>query len=329
MELNVVKRLLIAILLIGLFMSCSKSDDAVAANMGLFTKETIMVNGSARTYDYYVPDGLSSASPMIFLLHGGGSSSDDLTGESGLKAPYSIWMDIADDEKFIVVFPNGEINPLGGQGWNDCRADATTNPSVDDVGFIDTLIDHFINSLSVDPNRIYASGTSNGGHMSLRLALELSDKIAAVAPVVASMPAMSCSAPADPISILFMNGTQDPLLPYNGGEVAPSIGGRGTVLSAQESVDFWVNFNQIDPIPVELSFQDTNTMDNSTVKKITYSGGLEGTQVVLYEVLGGGHVEPSLAEQYSAVLEMVLGYQNHEIEMAAEIWEFFKNKTLH
>ena len=164
--------------------------------------------------------------------------------------------------------------------------------------------------------------------MSLRLALELSNKIAAVAPVVAAMPAIRCSDPVHPISVLFMNGTDDPLLPYNGGEVAPGIGGRGTVLSAQESVDFWVAFNQTDSSPVTIDFPDINTKDSSTVKSITYSNGIEGTQVILYEVSGGGHVEPSIQEQYASFLEPLLGKQNHDIEMAKEIWNFFKNKTL-
>jgi len=164
--------------------------------------------------------------------------------------------------------------------------------------------------------------------MALRLALELSNKIAAVAPVVAAMPAIACNSPNHPTSVLFMNGTGDPLLPYNGGEVAPGIGGRGTVLSAQESVNAWVSFNQIVSSPVTVNFPDINTADGSTVKSVTYSNGIEGTQVVLYDISGGGHVEPSLQEQYGVKLELLLGKQNHDIEMAKEIWNFFKNKTL-
>ncbi|MCF6270585.1 MAG: hypothetical protein L3J41_12800 [Melioribacteraceae bacterium] len=309
--------------------SCQKPNDPKPNNYGLFTQNTIIVDSITRTYDYYIPSNLGfSPVPLVFMLHGGGSKSDDLTGESGFKAPYKVWMNIADNEKFIIVYPNGTINPLGGQGWNDCRADATTNPSVDDVGFIDSLIDYFSNLYNIDANQIYATGTSNGGHMSLRLALELSNKIAAVAPVVASMPASRCSDPDYPISILFIIGTDDPLSPYNGGEVAPDIGGRGTVLSAEESINFWVVFNQTDTIPTIMNYQDINTTDNSTVKSITYSNGIELTQVVLYKILGGGHLEPSIQEQYSAILELSLGSQNHDIEMATVIWNFFKDKTL-
>ncbi len=317
------------IFFIFLSVSCEKPNEPKPNNFGLFAQNTIIVDGITRNYDYYMPNNLGSSSvPLVFMLHGGGSESDDLTGESGFKAPYKVWMDIADDEKFIIVYPNGTLNPLGGQGWNDCRADATTNPSVDDVGFIDSLIAYFSNLYNIDVNRIYATGTSNGGHMTLRLALELSNKIAAIAPVVASMPAIRCSNPVHPISVLFMIGTDDPLSPYNGGEVAPDIGGRGTVLSAEESANFWVVFNQTDSVSSIMNYQDINTTDNSTVKSITYSNGIELTQVVLYEILGGGHLEPSIQEQYSPILELSLGSQNHDIEMATVIWDFFKNKKL-
>jgi len=296
---------------------------------GLFVNNAIVVEGKTRTYDYYVPSGLSSSRrPLVFLLHGGGSKPDDLTGESGFISPYLVWMDIADREKFILVYPEGSINPRGELGWNDCRADTTNNPSLNDVDFIDALIDKMSHSFTIDSNRIYASGTSNGGHMVIRLALELSNKIAAIASVAAAMPGVACNSPSRPISVLFMNGTSDPLLPFEGGEVAPNIGGRGTVLSADESVNIWVRFNQTDSTSAITNFPDIDTEDSSTVHKATYSNGIEGTQVALYEITGGGHVEPSIREQYSSILELSLGKQNHDIEMADEIWKFFKDKTL-
>ncbi len=296
---------------------------------GLFTDLTIIVDSETRRYDYYMPENPGdSLRPLVFLLHGGGSNTDDLTGESGFKAPYRVWMDIAEADKLIIVYPEGTTNPSGELGWNDCRADATTNPTVNDVAFIDALIDHFSRTFNIDPNRIYATGTSNGGHMSLRLALELSDKIAAAAAVVAAMPERNgCSAMDNPVSVLFMNGTDDPLLPYNGGEVAPGIGGRGTVLSTQASIDYWIDVNQTDSTAAMADFPDIHAGDDSSVQRLTYSNGIDGTQVVLYKVSGGGHVEPSIREQYAAVVELYLGKQNHDIEMAQEIWDFFKSKT--
>jgi len=123
--------LILVILLIPGTSGCSGSSSSVVNSdgSGLFTNNTLVVEKVTRTYDYYVPGDLSSSlTPLVFLLHGGGSKAGDLTGESGFKAPYKIWMDIADAEKFILVYPQGSINPLNAPGWNDCRADATSNP---------------------------------------------------------------------------------------------------------------------------------------------------------------------------------------------------------
>lgn len=310
--------------------STTNGDQSESASPGLHRDNEIVVDGATRNYDYYIPGELQSDHyPMLLLLHGGGSNTDDLTGMSGFKAPYKIWMEIAVSEGIILVYPEGSVNPMGELGWNDCRSDATTNPSVDDTAFIEALIERFSDDFPIDRHRIYANGTSNGGHMSLRLALELSDRIAAVAPVVAAMPSSSgCTRPNQPISVLFMNGTQDPILPYQGGEVAPSIGGRGTVLSAQASMAYWTDFNKTDPVPQVVIYPDISKVDSTSVKRTTYAGGVEGTQVVLYEVIDGGHVEPSIREQYSFVAEAYLGRQNHDIEMAQEIWNFFEDKTL-
>jgi polyhydroxybutyrate depolymerase len=334
MEYNPTVRIVLALLLLFIF-SCQETptpddDDDQSYLPGLFTDHAITVDGATRYCDYYIPqDAGASLSPLLFLLHGGGSSKEDLTGASGHKAPYRIWMDIADTEKVIIVYPQGTMNSMEALGWNDCRSDATTNPTRNDVAFIDALIDHFSSSFAIDPNRVYATGTSNGGHLSLRLALELSDRIAAVAPVAAAMPERSgCRSPHNPVSVLFMNGTEDPLLPYGGGEVAPEIGGRGTVLSTQASVEFWTDVNRTDATAAVVDFPDINVLDGTTVKRITYANGIGGAQVILYEVSGGGHMEPSIREQYSAVAELYLGRQNHDIEMAREIWNFFKDKTL-
>ena len=310
--------------------SSSPSATSEASNEpGLFASHAIEIDGTSRSFDFFIPTNLGpSEPPLVFLFHGAKLNTDHLTGERGRVAPYSVWMELAKAEKFIVVYPQGAVGPLDGPGWNDCRADASTNPAEDDVAFVAALIDQFVRTHNVDPQRVYASGTSNGGHMSLRLAHELSDKIAAVAPMVAAMPAISCNVPVNPISVLFMNGTVDPLLPYGGGKVAPEAGGRGTVLSAQESVAAWVTFNQTDEIPTVRAFADIDPSDGSTVTSTTYMNGIEETEIVLYEIAGGGHVEPSLQEQYSRIFEVTFGRQNHDIEMATEIWNFFRSKTL-
>jgi hypothetical protein len=160
---------LLLILLLPCYFCCSSPNGELSPAQGLHQDNTIVVDGIECVYDYYVPGDLGAASiPIVLLLHGGGSSKDDLTGESGFKAPYRGWMDLAESEKFLVIYPEATVGPTEKRNCNDCRADATSSPDVDAVGFIDALIDHFANKFNIDASLIYASGTSNEGHMSLR-----------------------------------------------------------------------------------------------------------------------------------------------------------------
>ncbi|MEA3435752.1 MAG: PHB depolymerase family esterase [Thermodesulfobacteriota bacterium] len=311
---------------------CHKTIDGTETQeTGLFHKN-ITIDAITRRYAYYVPKNLGNfPHPLVLSLHGGGIYIADMTGESGHKTPYKIWMDIADIEKLIIVYPEGENGSYGKPTWNDCRANSSVSSTAADVNFINSLIDKFSSEYHIDPNRIYASGMSNGGIMALRLAVELSDKIAAVAAIGAAMPDRSeCGLPVNPISVLFMNGTADNYLPYNGGTISnPPNPDHGTIFSTEESVNIWTTFDQTDTIPVVYNFPDIDTRDNSTVTRYTYSNGVEGTEVILYKVVGSGHSAPSIQEQYSWLFEHYFGKQNHDIEMAKEVWNFLKKKTLH
>ena len=209
---------------------------------GRMQHNTMKIDGLERTYDLYIPMGLGTTSyPLIFLLHGHGGSVSQLTGQNGNAAPHKVWFEIAEREKLILVIPSGTLSPDGNPGWNDCRADAETNPKADDVKFISELIKTVDKSYAVDRSRIFASGISNGGNMALRLAHELSDQVAAVAVVASAMPKVNaCRPPAHPVSVLFMNGTADPILPYEGGEVAKGWGKRGSVISTEASTQYWI-----------------------------------------------------------------------------------------
>ncbi|NPA44240.1 MAG: hypothetical protein GXO49_01775, partial [Chlorobi bacterium] len=209
----------ISLLLISLFFfSCNKPNDSKEQETGLFYK-SISINNISRKYAIYVPKDIEDISvPIVFELHGGGVYIEDMTGESGYKTPYKLWMNIADVEKFIVVYPEGLDGAYGEPTWNDCRGDCNVSSDADDVHFIDELINNISSKYNVNLNRIYVSGTSNGGFMAQRIGIELNNKIAAVASIVSAKPAVSeCDLPVNPISILFMNGTDDNHMPFNGG----------------------------------------------------------------------------------------------------------------
>ncbi|NOZ35218.1 MAG: prolyl oligopeptidase family serine peptidase [Chlorobi bacterium] len=316
--------------LVFLSLSCKKTQTPQTTKNGLFT-ETVNVDRQTRRYAIYIPDNIENFTvPIVFELHGGGIYIEDMTGESGYKTPYKLWMNLADNNKFIVVYPEGLNGSYGKPTWNDCRANSQVSSDADDVHFISFLIDKIAEEYKIDRSRIYVSGTSNGGLMALRLAVQLSDKIAAVAAVAAAMPDSSeCGMPVNPISVLFMNGTDDNHLPFNGGYVSnPPNPDFGSVFSAEQSVKIWTEFNQTDTIPVLYNFPDLDTDDGGIVNKYSYLNGREGTEVIFYKVNGGGHSAPSIKEQYSALFEADFNKQNHDIEMTTEVWNFFKTKRL-
>src|SRR5215813_13926156 len=196
------------------------------------SKRKIQVGDATREYALHVPAGISDERrvPLLLVFHGGG-------GHAWSMPKFTHFDEIADQKDFVVAYPES-LN----KSWNDTRG---LSPA-DDVAFIRALIDDLERQLPIDPSRVYATGISNGGFFSNRLACDLSDKIAAIASVAATMPTTlpeQCH-PARPISVLYMNGTKDPLVPFNGGAVGANFGlHRGECISLEDAVRFWTKLD--------------------------------------------------------------------------------------
>ncbi len=314
------------IILLALFIaSCQKNEpDGVILPAGLILNNTIESSGIDREYHLFVPEDYNDK-PLVILLHGGGGSNDDLIGLTGIKAPYKVWLSLAEQNSFIVTIPNGILGSSDMRMWNDCRNDADGNPNVDDVKFIEDMLTSINSDYNFDENKVYVVGTSNGGHMALRLAQEIPEKITAFAAIVASISGNSnCLESSVPLSVLFMNGTEDPILPFEGGEMASN---RGLVLSTQESVDYWINRNGTSTDPIVENIDDINMDDGCTAIRYIYQNGDNNTEVALYKIVKGGHTEPSIQERYSPIYLLLVGNQNGDFEMADEVWSFFKTKS--
>lgn len=305
-------------------LSCNKNQASPEIEKGLLKNQSITVGGVERNYHIYVPGNPQDA-PLVLLFHGNGGSSDDMLGLTGVKAPYKVWLDIALQENLIIVVPNGTIGSNSARGWNDCRDDAPANPTTNDVQFIVDLLDFVKAKYNSNDLKVFAVGTSNGGHFAIRLAQEIPNRITAFASVVASNPVNSeCSNSTIKVSAFFMNGTDDPFLPYNGGQMASN---RGEVFSTESTVSYWVQRNATDLTPEISNLPNLNTNDGSTITKYLYKNGGNGTEVALCKVNNGGHTEPSVSERYSPLFLLAVGKQNGDIEMADEVWNFFKAKT--
>ncbi len=280
--------------------------------------------GIARTYLLRAPANGKPPAAIVVMLHGHTGSAERLTGSNGTPAPYRQWNAIADRENLLLVAPQGLKGGDGKSGWNDCRANAQSNPRSDDVAFINGIVTTLRREYRVASNRVYVLGSSNGGQMALRMAIERPDMITAAAAIIASMSARSeCAAPTRFVPVLFMNGTEDPLMPFEGGSVGDDAFQRGSVLSTQASVDLWAKLSGTSSIPEATPMPDLSTEDNSRVFRETHAMRSGRPVAVLYRIEGGGHLEPSRKARYPRWLSRWLGAQNADIEMAEEIWAFF------
>ncbi|MBW1814897.1 MAG: esterase, partial [Deltaproteobacteria bacterium] len=167
--------------------------------------------------------------------------------------------------------------------------------------------------LNIDQQRIYATGISNGGMMSFRLACQLSHKIAAIAAVTASMSETFSYEPSTPVSVLIINGTEDPLVPYNGGEIRLMRRTHGKVKSTSDTIFFWLTHNKCDHTPSQINRFNNIDGDGTSVNHKIYRNCQQKTEVILYTIEGGG------------LPEGLIGKTSQEIDATSTIWIFFKN----
>lgn len=265
----------------------------------------IMVDGRRRTYLVHVPSTMPRATPwpLVIVLHGHGSSIRHTIRITGLSAK-------ADREAFLVVYPNGTgwLN-LRPRGWNagSCCG-YPVRQQVDDVRFIKQLIAHLEDTLAIDASRIYVTGISNGGMMAYRVGCELTDEIAAIAPVAGAMTVPHCT-PRGPLPVIIFHGTQDQHVPYAGGR-SPLTHDTRLDPPVAATVAFWVRHNQAGPTPQ----RDVR----GHIVRDAYAAPSTGADVVLYTVQDGGHAWPGGARGWSFGAEPTT-----EISATDLMWEFF------
>ncbi len=320
------KKSLLLLLTIGLlvqvYSGCSPVNRGKGnAQVHMGSARSMTYEGRTRTYQIHIPPLYAKRMhlPLVIVLHGGGGTGQNMQRyltRGGFDA-------LSDEEGFVVVYPDGVE-----RHWNDGRKldrYRAHREGVDDVGFISKLIDHQVANLRIDPRRVYVTGISNGGLMSYRLACQLTEKIAAIAAVTASLSeklSATCT-PSANVSVLIMNGTEDPLVPWDGGDIHFRRRTFGKVLSTQDTLKFWVERNRCSPSTPLVKAWDENQEDGTRVRRQVYGECGDDAEVVLYTIEGGGHTWPG---GYQYLPEWVIGKTSLEIDANETIWRFFRTK---
>ena len=283
-------------------------------------RATLEHDGIERTYHIYLPSNFSvdDPLPLVLALHGGGGQGNQF--DQG--ATQGTLTTAAEERGVVLVFPEGIDKQ-----WCDGRFSQLDTErqcdTIDDVAFISEIIDTMVQEYGIDPTRVYATGISNGGFMSVRLAMDLSDKIAAVAPVAAQLSvALEDNIPKLPISMMIINGTEDPIVPYDGGEVRLFESGRsrGEVLATAVTIEHFRQHNNCEATPKLVELLNTDPDDGTTVTIETYFECDGGAEVILVKVIGGGHTWPG-GKQYLG--PKLVGVVSREINASDMILDFF------
>ena len=295
---------------------------AVPRLSGTVTKGTITVAGLTRTYSTYVPRELPKGAPLVVVMHGSGENGARIRVETGYGFDR-----LADEHHFAIAYPNAYEGY-----WDVCSivgAIRANGRNVDDVAFLSALADKLRTEIGVDRDRVFAAGSSRGGSMALRLALEAPSRFRAVAAVSANVPApenFKCKpAGHGTSSVMIMNGTDDPLVPFNGGNV--SLFGlfyrNGKVLSSRASGQYFADLNKITGPPAT---SDTQMAGGVHVERVLWrndsSVNDSNVEVELVAVHGAGHGIPQPYRRRPRLL----GPSPMELNGPEVIWAFFERQ---
>lgn len=264
--------------------------------------------GLKREYLVYIPASLprNRPAPMLLAMHGGGGDMDFQADNYGLRQK-------ADQAGFIAVFPNGYSRFPSGilATWNAgaCCGRAVAN-NVDDVGFLKEVILRVSRQANVDRKRVYATGMSNGGLMSYRLACELPEMIRAIAPVAGTDNSTSCN-PSRPVPVIHFHAKDDTHVLYNGGSGRDALT-RTNFVSVPATIEKWVRIDRANP-------QAERVLDVAGAYCDLHAAGPGGAPVKLCVTETGGHSWPGTPSRRAS--------KNPSMAISANdlMWDFFQS----
>jgi polyhydroxybutyrate depolymerase len=271
---------------------------------------TLAVDGRERSYLIHTPPKYDpkKPTPVVLLFHGAASNGPMHVQFTGMNEK-------SDLAGFIAVYPNG-----AGTGpylvWN---LGGRPGKLADDVKFVNVLLDDLATVVNVDAKRVYATGCSMGGMMCYRLAAELSDRIAAIAPVAGTM-AGEVAKLKRPVPVMHFHGTADKIVPFDG----PSPGTPKFLAfkSVEETIRIWCKLDGCPEKPKVTELPD-KVDDGTTVQRKVYGPGKDGSEIVLIEIRGGGHTWPGRKPPVGFIGKSTLDISANDL-----IWEFFQKHPM-
>lgn len=264
--------------------------------------DSILIEGHYRTFHFLKP--AQPKASLLFVLHGsGGNGRGHRNGAQKLEA-------IAPSENILMVYPDGYK-----RYWNECRKTAQSAANREDINenaFFGQMITYFEQKYGIDSKKVFAVGTSGGGHMAYKLAVTMPEKLRAITALIANLPDtnnMDCAEKRMAIPVMIVNGTADRTNPYAGGEVLTNGISLGFVRSTDRTFRYWSELAGYEGEPKKEALPDTDPTDGRTIERYTYKKPGK-PEVTLLKVLNGEHNSP------------------RDIDVHLEAWAFFKRQMM-
>jgi polyhydroxybutyrate depolymerase len=268
---------LLLVLLCAVLAGCSPGAGSTTPGV-----DTLTVDDRERHYRVRVPERVDGKLPVVLVLHGAGGNGRQVEQQTGMSVA-------ADEAGFIAVYPegSGRTSLLTWNAGNCCGY--ALREDVDEVAFVSALLDEVLADYPADPSRVYVTGMSNGAMLAYRLACELSDRIAGIAPVAGALNVTPCR-PTRSVPVLAIHGAADEVVPYEGGPPTRRLPGGETWVntSVADSVGFWAEHNECTGIPAVTEADSVTVTDYGPC------------HVVLYTIKDGGHAWPGGTQPRSA-----------------------------